>query len=119
DLDHYMGGDLSVSLTGDVQQIDGLTKTSQRLLRRLLTNPGDYIWHPTYGAGLGKKIGSTLSVREITGVIQSNIFLEAAVARLPAPVISVTPIPNGVSVRIKFFDSGVGAAGALAFDLNR
>ncbi|MDB5965644.1 MAG: hypothetical protein JWQ72_2144, partial [Polaromonas sp.] len=27
DLDHYMGGDLSVSLTGDVQQIDGLTKT--------------------------------------------------------------------------------------------
>jgi len=119
DLNHYIGGDLSVSPTGDIQQVDGITVTSQRILRRLLTNPGDYIWHPTYGAGLGKKIGTVLDVRAITALIRSQIFLEQSVARSPAPVITITPQPSGLSARIKYYDGSTGKLTTLAFDVNR
>lgn len=119
DLSHYIGGDLSVSATGDVQQSDGLTQTSQRILRRLLTNPGDYIWHPNYGAGLGRKVGTLLDVRAITGLIRSQVFLEAAVARTPAPIITIKPLANGLSARIQYYDGTTGKLATLAFDVNR
>ena len=119
DLYHYIGGDLEASATGDVQQVDGLDQTSQRILRRLLTNAGDYIWHPEYGAGLGRKVGALLDVPGIRGLIRSQIFLEASVARTPEPVIEVTAIPNGVSVRIKYYDGSTGRLATLAFDVNR
>ncbi|MGJ7529862.1 phage tail protein [Variovorax sp. GB1P17] len=119
DLYHYMGDDLSVSATGDIQQCDGLTQTSQRILRRLLTNPGDYIFHPEYGAGLGKKIGTVLDIRSITGLIRSQIFLEANVARVPAPVITVTPLQGGLSARIQYYDGSTGLLATLAFNVNR
>ncbi|MEJ7685616.1 MAG: phage tail protein [Variovorax sp.] len=119
DLYHFIGGDLSDSATGDVLQVEGLEQTSQRILRRLLTNPGDYIWHPNYGAGVGKKIGTLLDVRAITGLIRSQIFLEANVARTPAPVIAVSAIANGISVRIQYYDGSTGKLATLAFDVNR
>ncbi|CAN7330057.1 phage tail protein [Variovorax sp. LjRoot84] len=119
DLYHFIGGDLDVSATGDVLQVEGLEQTSQRILRRLLTNQGDYIWHPNYGAGVGKKIGTLLDVRAITGLIRSQIFLEANVARTPAPVITVTEISNGISVRIQYYDGSTGKLATLAFDVNR
>ena len=46
DLNHYIGGDLSASNTGDLSSAPGLLRSQQRILRRLLTNPGDYIFHP-------------------------------------------------------------------------
>lgn len=119
DLYHFIGDDLSVSPTGDVQQVEGLEQTSQRILRRLLTNPGDYIWHPNYGAGLGQKIGTVLDARAITALITSQIFLEDNVARSPAPVISVTPIANGIAVRIQYYDGSTGKLATLAFNVNR
>lgn len=119
DLAHYIGDDLSVSATGDIQQVDGLSQTSQRVLRRLLTNPGEYIWHPTYGAGLGKRIGLLLDIPGITGLIRSQILLESSVARTPAPVISVTPLVGGLAVRIKYYDGSTGLIAALNFDVNR
>lgn len=57
DLAHYFGNDLSVSAAGDLLAVDGDTKTQQRILRRLLTNPGDMMFHPDYGAGLGQWVG--------------------------------------------------------------
>ncbi|MGI4776962.1 MAG: phage tail protein [Janthinobacterium lividum] len=119
DLYHYIGDDLRASATGDVQQVEGLDQTSQRILRRLLTNPGDYIWHPTYGAGLGRKIGAVLDARAITALITSQIFLEANVARVPAPVITVTPIANGIAVSIKYYDGSTGKLATLAFNVDR
>jgi phage baseplate assembly protein W len=119
DLYHFIGDDLSVSPTGDVLQVDGVDQTSQRILRRLLTNPGDYIWHPDYGAGLGRKIGTLLDIPALTGLIRSQIFLEAAVARTPAPVITVQGIANGLSVRIQYYDGSTGKLATLAFDVNR
>ena len=53
----------------------------QRVLRRLLTSPGDYIWQLDYGAGLARFIGQPVNPLQIKAVIRSQIFKEAAVAR--------------------------------------
>lgn len=119
DLYHFISDDLRDSATGDVLQVEGLDQTSQRILRRLLTNPGAYIWHPNYGAGLGRKIGTLLDIPALTGLIRSQIFLEASVARTPAPVITVTGIANGLAVRIQYYDRTTETLATLAFDVNR
>ena len=41
DLSQYVGGDLSPSGTGDLQAANGTLRGQQRVLRRLLMNPGD------------------------------------------------------------------------------
>ena len=54
DISHQWGSDLSIGPTGDFALVSGAILGQQRVLRRLLTNPGDYIWHPDYGAGLAE-----------------------------------------------------------------
>ena len=44
DLAHFYGNDINTSPTGDLMPIDGTGKGQQRILRRLLTNPGDLIF---------------------------------------------------------------------------
>ncbi|MEE3500197.1 hypothetical protein [Acidiphilium acidophilum] len=46
------GGDLAIDAGGDLALAAGSALTEQRVLRRLLTNPGDYIWQLSFGAGL-------------------------------------------------------------------
>lgn len=119
DLDHYIGGDIAVSATADINVATALTASQQRVLRRLLTNPGDYPWHPAYGAGLPAEVGKLADERRIRGLIQSQIFLEAVVLQKPAPIITVTMLPSGVSVYVKFADAQTGQLATLAFDVNR
>ena len=64
--------------TGDLAG-DGAALTQQRVLRRLLTNPGDYIWQLGYGAGLGQFVGRPGVPAAIAGVAGAQILLEAAV----------------------------------------
>lgn len=102
DLFHVFSGDLSASATGDLLTSDALAEANQRVLRRLLTNPGDYLWHPEYGAGLPARIGTVLDTDEITGLIRTQMLLEEGVAQDPEPQITLTPIPNGAKVSIRF-----------------
>jgi phage baseplate assembly protein W len=115
DLAHWYGNDLNSSAAGDLLTVDGVDKNRQRLLRRLLTNPGDYIFEPTYGAGLAAKIGQPFSAQACAAIIKSQMFLESFVARDPAPAISVTQLTNGLSVQIQYFDSSVGQNVPLSF----
>jgi len=121
DLSHTLGGDLSPSGTGDVQAASGTLRGQQRVLRRLLTNPGDYIFQPNYGAGLAQWVGQPLDVGRLTGLIRGQILLEDAVARSPAPVIGVTPIQGGLSggvaVLIQYHDADTGQAVTLSFEV--
>lgn len=112
----FFGNDLLVSATGDLLPIDGSTKGQQRILRRLLTNPGDYLWQPTYGAGLGVYIGKITDMRKIVALIRGQILLEAAVAKNPEPVISAAPIANGIAVKISYNDAASGAPQVLSFN---
>ncbi|MBV9984496.1 hypothetical protein [Bradyrhizobium sp.] len=115
DLGHWFGADLNAAASGDLLTVDGVNKNKQRLLRRLLTNPGDYIFEPSYGAGLAAKIGQPFSASACAAIIKSQMFLESFVARDPAPTIVVTQIANGLSVQLQYFDSSIGQNVPLSF----
>lgn len=119
DLYHYIGSDLSASITGDLLTVDGTTKGQQRVLRRLLTNPGEYLFHPEYGAGLGQKVGTTADVASLKALIRGQVLIEDCVAPVPAPEINVTTIPNGLAVNIRYTDAVTKSAQVLSFEVNR
>lgn len=117
DLYHYWGTDLTADSTGDLQTVDGATLTQQRIIRRLMTNPGEYIWQPDYGAGLPAKVGMVFNAAEITGLIRGQILMESTVAKTPEPVITVTEIANGMAVQIQYTDALSNAPTLLNFDV--
>ncbi len=122
DLSHQWGGDLSIGSTGDFALVSGTTFGQQRVLRRLMTNPGDYIWQPDYGAGLAQFIGQPGNAAQIQAVIRSQIFKETAVARTPEPEINVQFNPTDgtgtVYVQIRYVDAPSGQTELLSFSIN-
>lgn len=121
DLSHQWGSDLMIGVTGDLATTTGPQLGQQRVLRRLLTNPGDYIWQLDFGAGLGRFIGQPANVLQIRALIRSQIFKEAAVARVPEPVIDVEVSPAGavgtVYVHIRYVDAPSGETQVLSFSV--
>jgi len=110
------GADLSASSTGDLALAADTTLGQQRVLRRLLTNPGDYIWQLDYGAGLAAFVGMPVDVLAIRAAIRSQIFKEAAVSRIPEPLIDVQGSADGsVIVQIRYVDSTLGTTQVLSF----
>ena len=93
DINHTWSGDIALSNYNDIAMVDGLDETNQRVLRRLLTNPGEYIWHPDYGAGLGKYVGTALNdeIRyEMQQLIVGQMYLESDVGKNPAPTVALS-----------------------------
>jgi phage baseplate assembly protein W len=118
DASLLFGGDFLISPTGDLAIADESVLVRERLLRRLLTNPGDYIWQPDYGAGLGRFVGQPASAARIRAVVRGQIFREAAVARSPEPEIAVQAGPDGTTVvRIRYAQAATGQSQALSFTL--
>lgn len=121
DLFHVWGTDIGIGATGDLAIASGEIAGQQRVLRRLLTNPGDYIWQPVYGAGLARFVGSPVSESQIKAIIRSQIFKESSVSRTPEPVIEVQTSPGGpigaVYVRIQYADSTNNQTQTLAFTI--
>lgn len=111
DLFQWYGSDFEVDVNGDLMPVSGATWTQQRIVRRLLTPPKTYLFHPEYGAGLGRFIGENLSpdlYQEIRNLIVTQIFLEAAVAKNPKPIVTLSilnVLENTVlNVAIEYFD---------------
>jgi hypothetical protein len=118
DLWHQFGSDLLLGPTGDLATADGTTLTQQRVLRRLLTNLGDYIWQLSYGAGLAWFVGQPASVASIGGVIRAQMLREATVARTPEPTVAVQAGATGeVYVTVSYADAASGATQVLSFQL--
>lgn len=112
DIFHSWGGDLSVGNGGDLALSSGSDTINQRILRRLLTNSGDYIWNIEYGGGLGQFVGQPIRFGAIEAVVSTQLLQEAAVPVSPAPSIETTvaDVSQGnVSVTITYSDpSGMG-----------
>jgi hypothetical protein len=118
DIAHYFGGDLIASDTGGLLVVDGLTEGIQRVLRRLLTNPGDYLWEPTYGAGLGRYIGRPAAQALIQARIRRQMMLEPIVAKTPPPTVVVAVATSGVvTASITFANTLDGATVPLTFQV--
>ena len=116
---HQFGGDLAVGPTGDIALADGVELGRQRVLRRLLSNPGDCIWTLTYGAGLGGFVGTPAGAAQIEAVIRGQMFKEAAVAQRPEPSVSVRADAAGqVFAAIRYADAASGAGQALSFTVS-
>ena len=122
DIAHQWGSDLTTGSTGDLATVSGDNLAQQRVLRRLLTKSGDYIWQLDYGAGLARFIGQPGNAPQIQAIVRSQIFKEASVARTPEPVIDVSFGPSGatgtVYVHIRYVDSLSGQTQLLSFSVS-
>lgn len=131
DAFHYFGSDLSASPSGDLLLADQPTTGTQRVYRRLLTNPhlrtvtgqpvasADYTWHPTYGAGVPRLIGRPGNVPATRALIRSQMLLESAVATQPTPNITLTQVNNVVSATVQYTDANTATTQFLEFDLTK
>ena len=122
DLFHQWSSDLTTGPTGDLATAAGPVLGQQRLLRRLLTSPGEYIWQPDYGAGLAQFIGDPGDVLRIRAVVRSQMSKEPVVARTPEPVVEVQFSPAGtpgsVYVHIRYVDAPSGQTQILSFPVS-
>jgi hypothetical protein len=136
DLTIMPSGDLMVCRgiepTGSVMPSSATVEGEQRVLRRLLTNPGSYIWHLEYGAGLPQYVGQSFQTRPLTpaetpdsqpsqiaAIIMAQMLLEDTVSRDPLPKVKVTPRANGnIHADISYADNRVGRIVTLGFDVN-
>jgi len=122
DVSHQWGSDLVIGSTGDIGMAEGALLGQQRVLRRLLTNPGEYIWQLDYGAGLARFIGQPANSLQIRAVIRSQIFKESAVARQPEPLVDVQVAPGGASgtvyVYIRYVDAESSQTQVLSFSVS-
>jgi hypothetical protein len=97
DIFHEWGSDLVVDSSGDLALSTGSSTVSQRIFRRLLTNPGDYLWNLDYGGGLGQYVGAPTNPTTIQASVRTQLLLETAVPTTPAPQVtaSVVDTANG------------------------
>jgi phage baseplate assembly protein W len=118
DVSHQYGSDLAVGPTGDIAVASGSALGQQRVLRRLLTNPGDYIWHTDYGAGLAGFVGQPARAAQIRAVIRSQIFREPVVSATPEPVVDVAFDGTGtLFVDIRYTDAATNETQILTFSV--
>ncbi len=118
DLDHAWAGDVAAGPTGDLATVEGGPLGTQRVLRRLLTNPGDYVWHPEYGAGLGRFVGRPSDPRGIAALVRAQMLREPAVARAPEPVILVQSDAGGtLAVQVRYADAETAETRTLNIQL--
>ena len=118
DIAHVIGQDLQVGPTGDLAVVDGDAETQQRVLHRLLTSAGTYIWQLPYGAGLPALVGSVASQQQITAIIRAQMAFEPSVAPLPEP--QVTLVSGGVgkiSVTINYTSNYSNVAQTLTLPI--
>ncbi|HEX8894476.1 MAG TPA: hypothetical protein VF783_14190 [Terriglobales bacterium] len=125
DIDHLWGGDALTGPTGDLGVVNNATRSQQRVIRRLLTNPldangpPDYTMHPSYGAGLARYVGMNVDNAKLKALIRGQMLLEDSVAANPAPQITVTqPDPKTISVYIRYTIKGSGSPALLSFNVN-
>lgn len=121
DVYHYWGSDLVAGNTGDLLLATGTDLGQQRVLRRLLTNPGDYLFEPEYGAGLPAWVGLPLDAAKVSAVIRDQMLLEASVAQLPPPDIQVATSasdPSAIDVTIRYQDANTDQPVVLRFTVS-
>lgn len=116
DCGHWFGNDLSVSPSGDLLAVKQTTRSRQRVLRRLLTAPGEYLAHTDYGAGLPEHVGETLNTPELTGLVRAQMRLEASVDQNASPKVNVAPILNGATLSISYTVAPGALPAVVSFD---
>ncbi len=116
---HFWGGDLQLSATGDLARVSDAERSKQRVLRRLLTNPGSYLSHVGYGAGVPSKVGAVLDLGKIKALVRGQMLLEASVAKSPPPSVEVFQIADGVQVNVSYIALPTRQPATLSFSVSQ
>jgi hypothetical protein len=115
------GGDLSTGPSGDILVTSVQAEVQKRIIRRLLTNAGDYIWHVDYGAGLGTFVGETFLPKFIENTILDQLEYENVIAATPPPAVQVNQAPAGsastVSVTVQYQIAGTSTGDSIVIGL--
>ena len=115
--------DLSVGPTGDIAVLPVETEVQQRIVRRLLTSPGGYIWHIDYGAGLGNYVGQPYSKTLIEGTVLNQLQNEVLVETSPSPSVRISqPISesfSGTVVTIQYQIVGAPSGNSVVLGLGK
>jgi hypothetical protein len=123
DIDHLWGNDIGVTPSGDINLVSGSYRTIERVIRRLMTTPttqqgSAYPWQPTYGVGLGARVGGVLDIRGLQADVMSQILMEPSVSRTPLPVITVNQITaTGVTTIGIVYTDNSGTQQNFSFNL--
>ena len=88
------GGDLTLSPAGDLAAVPVEIEAQQRIIRRLLTNPGSYIWHLDYGAGLGRQIGKPYVARSVENTVIDHLRRESLVSARSPPSVQISGVSD-------------------------
>jgi hypothetical protein len=119
DIQHMYGNDLTVSTTGDLAVSDGTQFGIERVIRRLMTSQGQYIWQLNYGAGLPMYLGNPAYPKLIEGAIREQMRLEDAVSQNPPPAVNVPPLYNDVvTASIQYVDADTGESAVLTLPIS-
>ncbi|MDE2000425.1 MAG: phage tail protein [Burkholderiales bacterium] len=123
DIWHYWGGDLQLSATGDLLTSSDVTETSQRILRGLLTAAPEYVFHPSYGAALGKHVGDALSPDDYARIrrdIRQVVLRDLNVQLTPPPTFDFNVSPQGyLAVSVTYTYKPTGALQTLTFNVTK
>lgn len=120
DLHLIWGEDLETSTLGGLSEVHEPQLGTERVLRRLLTNPGAYVWHPEYGAGLAQYVGQPVDPESIQSVVLEQMRLEAAVAASPEPVVRVQSDGSGsLFLQVRYADANTADSLTLNIEIPR
>lgn len=118
---HWFGEDTVFSASGDDLSTSGVEELNQRILRGLMTSPGEYVWHPEYGSGLGRFVGRALSPElrtEIIGLVRGVVLAEPEVQKQPEPTITLNSDANGfASLQISYVYAPTAEPQTITFKL--
>jgi hypothetical protein len=116
------GGDIAIGPSGDIAVAPVESELQQRIIRRLLTNAGDYIWHNNYGAGLGTYVGEPYSPTIIEYIVSVQLQQEPLIVTLPPPSVLVSQSSEGAfstsSVKIQYQIAGLPTDSSTAMVLD-
>lgn len=117
DLAHIWSEDLRLGPTGDIGRVQRRDRSKERVLRRLMTNPGEYLFDRDYGAGLPRLVGSLKDLAKIKALIEGQMVREPSVSKNPAPTAVVRSIPDGVQVSVQYLFLPDKQPVSLTFDV--
>ncbi|OAG74028.1 phage tail protein [Gluconobacter japonicus] len=114
-IGHFYGGDLLLE-NGGLSVVSGSEEVRQRILRRLLTNSGDYIWQLDYGVGLQGMIGDVVVPSAMQAAIRTQVQKDTGVDPYSPVEVDVSSDPNGVcQCKISYVDADTGQPQTLDF----
>jgi len=132
-MDLYLeyNDDLIITANGSLQFAVGWDQVRERIIRSIATNPAlqlsnstttppDYVFHPSYGIGLGELVDANLTkaqIQDLTRAINQAVLADVAVDPSLPPQISVLANnTNTVQILVQVFLLN-GTSGEVGFSL--